>query len=105
MGDAAEKLAPVPAAPSTTEQVRARGIGGLITHAELAKALGKGNARAARDWCQSRRVPYRRDGRVNWCRVADVVRYLEGLASVPARVVADRAAAANAAAQKIMRGR
>lgn len=40
MGDAAEKLAPVPAAPSTTEQVRARGIGGLITHAELAWVAG-----------------------------------------------------------------
>lgn len=35
MGDAAEKLDASHAAPSTTEQVRARSIGGLITHAEL----------------------------------------------------------------------
>lgn len=40
MGDAAEKLDASHAAPSTTEQVRARSIGGLITHAELAWVAG-----------------------------------------------------------------
>ena len=52
---------------------------GMITTAALARVLGKGNARAARDWCQRHRIPYRRDGKHNWVRLADVKRVLDNL--------------------------
>lgn len=52
---------------------------GHITTAALARVLGKGNARAARDWCQRHQIPYRRDGKHNWVRVADVKRVLDNL--------------------------
>lgn len=52
---------------------------GHITTAALAQVLGKANARAARDWCQRHRIPYRRDGKHNWVRLADVKRVLDNL--------------------------
>lgn len=66
----------------------ARGLGGEITLDALAIQLGKfrsrrtkdggldrvPNTRAARDWCTSRGVRRRRDGKFNWVRVVDVER-------------------------------
>lgn len=53
---------------------------GWISHKVLAeKVLGKSGARAARNWCQARNVPYRRDGQNNWSRIDDVKRAIEEL--------------------------
>lgn len=63
-----------------TADSRAAGALGEITTAVLAQQiLGLRNARAARDWCQRHGVPYRRDGKLNWVRLADVRRVLDGL--------------------------
>lgn len=76
---------------------------GLITTAALAQVLGKGNARAARDWCQRHRIPYRRDGKFNWVALDDVRRTLEGL---PLHATEDdRARAAAAAVATLTRKR
>lgn len=36
------------------------------TMESIAEEFGFKNARAARDWCKRRGVPYRRDGKFNW---------------------------------------
>jgi hypothetical protein len=80
---------------------------GWISLSELARVLGRGNPRAARDWCVRHDVPYRRDGKHNFARLADVQRALEALpgradsaAQANARAAATRAAAAIMAGSK-----
>ncbi len=60
------------------DDAAALAVDGWITFDVLARALEKKYARAARDWCQVRGVPYRRDGKVNWVRLEDVRRYIDG---------------------------
>jgi hypothetical protein len=68
---------------------------GYISTVELAKLLGKATGRAGRDWCKRHSIPYRRDGKVNWVRIEDVRRVLEGLpandGAAPSRLAAIRA--------------
>lgn len=68
--------------------------------AEILHSTAKCPARAARDWCQSRGVPYRRDGKVNWVRIQDVQRHLDG---IKAEAANDRSESVNAAVAAIQR--
>ncbi len=70
---------------------------GYMALAALARALGKSNARAARDWCQRHHIRYRRDGKHNWVRLDDVRQVLEQLPSHHVAGSAGRASAAAAA--------
>jgi hypothetical protein len=76
--------------------------GDVVTMAALAPRLGKNNPRAVRDWCQTRGVPYRRDGKHNWVVVADIYR---AIARMPQRCAVqgsrDAAAMAAVAAMKL----
>lgn len=52
---------------------------GMITTAALSRVLGKGNARAARDWCKRHGIALRRDGKHNWVDLLEVKHVLAGL--------------------------
>lgn len=69
----------------------------FITTAALAPALGKSDARAARDWCNQHGVPYRRDGKHNWVHIADVQRVLQRMPLHRPANCNDRSAAVDAA--------
>lgn len=64
---------------------------GWITMTGLAPRLGFANARTVRDWCRKRGVPYRRDGKLNWVRIAD---FEAAMARLPIANDVDRATAA-----------
>ena|SRR6266545_3375926 len=68
---------------------------GYISTVELARLLGKATGRAGRDWCKRHGIPYRRDGKVNWVRMEDVRRVLDGLpandGAAPSRLAAIQA--------------
>lgn len=76
-----------------------------ITLKALAQALGRTNARAARDWCQRHHIHYRRDGKHSWVRLDDV---RQVLARLPLHRVPDndvRESAASAAVAALMKKR
>lgn len=77
---------------------------GVVTMAALAPLLGKGTARAVRDWCQRHRIPYRRDGKHNWVAVADFRAVIAGL-PLCASASERRAPAAMAAVASLMRSK
>ena len=58
----------------------------------LATELGFKHARAMRDWCRSRGVPYHRDGKINW---ADRNAVLAAIARGPVYVVPAKPAPAS----------
>lgn len=64
---------------------------GWITMTGLATKTGLADARTVRDWCRKRGVPYRRDGRLNWVRIAD---FEAAMAKLPIANDVDRATAA-----------
>jgi len=70
----------------------------MITTAALARVLGRSSARAGRDWCQRHAIPYRRDGKHNWVRLADVQRVLDALPVHGETAARDDAASAAVAA-------
>jgi hypothetical protein len=72
----------------------------FVTMSALAPKLGLASARAVRDWCRKRGVPYRRDGKLNWVRVAD---FEAAIARIPVSNDTDRAAAATDAVLSLTR--
>lgn len=50
-----------------------------ITMRALADELKLASAQTVRNWCIKRGVPYYRDGKINWVRVADVEAALQKL--------------------------
>lgn len=83
-----------PTSTPALEQHPAAALGEITTAALARHILGRGNARSGRDWCQRHGVPYRRDGKLNWVRLVDVRRVLDGL---PLRSISTDWASAEAA--------
>jgi hypothetical protein len=54
-----------------------------------AERRGFPNAKALKQWCERRGVPYRRDGGLNWIRGADID---HAITQLPIRVVRERPA-------------
>jgi len=69
---------------------------------EVLGSTAKNLGRAGRDWCKARGVPYKRDGKFNLVRLADVRRAIESIGAAES-AESSRAEAVNDAVAKLQR--